>query len=96
MKSSQGSSRQQKNLIRRDCLGSHARLQMVHVHVTQVMVHVHVTQVLTDFKRQVGAGDDGDMETSDGATHIKLTSHGATHILCLLTNAMTEIALKSK
>ena len=59
MKSSQGSSRQQKNLISRDCLGSHARLQMVHVHVTQVMVHVHVTQVLRAFKRQVGAGDDG-------------------------------------
>ena len=50
MKSSHGSSRQQKNLIRRDCLGSHARLQMV---------HVHVTQVLTAFKRQVGVGDDG-------------------------------------
>ena len=50
MKSSKGSSRQQKNLIRRDCLGSHAMLQMV---------HVHVTQVFTVFKRQVGAGDDG-------------------------------------
>ena len=89
MKSSQGSSRQQKNLIRRDCLGSHARLQMV---------HVHVTQVLTAVKRQVGAGDDGDMETNDWSciVHLKLTSDGATHILCLLTNAMTDIALKSK
>ena len=38
------------DLISRDCLGSHARLQMV---------HVHVTQVFTVFKRQVGAGDDG-------------------------------------
>ena len=66
---------------------------MVHLHVTDAaglqMVHVHVTHA---------AGDEGDMETNDWSCNIllKLTRDGATNILCLLTNAMMDIALKSK
>ena len=53
------------------------------------MVHVHVTHV---------AGDEGAMETNDWSRNVllKLTRDGATNILCLLTNAMMDIALKSK
>ena len=71
---------------------------MVHVHVTQVLTAVTGVDGCQAVKRQVGAGDEGDMETNDWSciVHFKLTSDGATHILCLLTNAMTEIALKSK
>ena len=60
------------------------------------MVHVHVTQDLTTFKRP--AGYEGSMETNDWSRNVllKLTRDGATNILCLLTNAMMDIALKSK